>query len=179
MQSANMFIVRQRQARHHAIPASMAAPVVAAGLFAAAPNISTSWASTRPMTVTAIRPSLCARHADGGPAGRAAPAAPTRDGRYPAIRHPDRRSTSTPARSPGSTSPSQPMYGGVLATASDLVFAGEMNGDFNAFDAKTGEEAVALSSGRRRSARRPSPIASRACSMSRWARRAATIPPAC
>jgi outer membrane protein assembly factor BamB len=33
---------------------------------------------------------------------------------------------------------SQPMFGGVLATASDLVFAGEMNGDFSAFDARTG-----------------------------------------
>jgi alcohol dehydrogenase (cytochrome c) len=32
----------------------------------------------------------------------------------------------------------QPMFGGVLATASDLVFAGEMNGDFNAFDAASG-----------------------------------------
>jgi PQQ-dependent dehydrogenase (methanol/ethanol family) len=34
----------------------------------------------------------------------------------------------------------QPIYGGVLATASDLVFAGEMTGDFSAFDAKTGEK---------------------------------------
>jgi len=34
----------------------------------------------------------------------------------------------------------QPMFGGVLATASDLVFAGEMNGDFSAFDAKSGEK---------------------------------------
>ena len=33
-----------------------------------------------------------------------------------------------------------PMDGGVLATASDLVFAGEMNGDFNAFDARTGKK---------------------------------------
>jgi alcohol dehydrogenase (cytochrome c) len=32
----------------------------------------------------------------------------------------------------------QPMFGGVLATASDLVFAGEMNGDFSAFDAVSG-----------------------------------------
>jgi alcohol dehydrogenase (cytochrome c) len=32
----------------------------------------------------------------------------------------------------------QPMFGGVLATASDLVFAGEMNGDFSAFDARNG-----------------------------------------
>ncbi len=32
----------------------------------------------------------------------------------------------------------QPMFGGVLATASDLVFAGEMNGDISAFDAQTG-----------------------------------------
>ena len=30
-----------------------------------------------------------------------------------------------------------PMFGGVLATASDLVFAGEMTGDFDAFDAMT------------------------------------------
>jgi PQQ-dependent dehydrogenase (methanol/ethanol family) len=35
------------------------------------------------------------------------------------------------------TSP-MPMYGGALATAGGLVFAGEMNGDFNAFDAATG-----------------------------------------
>ncbi|HUE62872.1 MAG TPA: PQQ-binding-like beta-propeller repeat protein [Rhizomicrobium sp.] len=34
----------------------------------------------------------------------------------------------------------QPMFGGVLATASDLVFAGEMNGDFSAFDARTGSK---------------------------------------
>jgi PQQ-dependent dehydrogenase (methanol/ethanol family) len=32
----------------------------------------------------------------------------------------------------------QPMFGGVLATASDLVFAGEVNGDFSAFDAVSG-----------------------------------------
>jgi PQQ-dependent dehydrogenase (methanol/ethanol family) len=35
---------------------------------------------------------------------------------------------------------SRPMYGGVLATASDLVFAGEQSGDFSAFDARTGEK---------------------------------------
>ena len=34
----------------------------------------------------------------------------------------------------------RPMYGGVLATAGGLIFAGEMNGDFNAFDAKTGQK---------------------------------------
>ncbi len=34
----------------------------------------------------------------------------------------------------------RPMYGGVLATASGLVFAGEMNGDFNAFDARSGKK---------------------------------------
>jgi PQQ-dependent dehydrogenase (methanol/ethanol family) len=34
----------------------------------------------------------------------------------------------------------QPIYGGVLATASDLVFAGEMSGDFSAFDARNGEK---------------------------------------
>ncbi len=33
----------------------------------------------------------------------------------------------------------RPMYGGALATASNLVFAGEMNGNFDAFDAKTGK----------------------------------------
>jgi alcohol dehydrogenase (cytochrome c) len=33
-----------------------------------------------------------------------------------------------------------PMVGGVLATASDLVFAGEMNGDLAAFDARSGEK---------------------------------------
>jgi alcohol dehydrogenase (cytochrome c) len=34
----------------------------------------------------------------------------------------------------------RPMFGGVLATASDLVFAGEETGDFSAFDARTGEK---------------------------------------
>jgi alcohol dehydrogenase (cytochrome c) len=34
----------------------------------------------------------------------------------------------------------RPMYGGVLATASDLVFAGEQTGDFSAFDARSGEK---------------------------------------
>jgi len=34
----------------------------------------------------------------------------------------------------------RPMFGGVLATASDLVFAGEMDGDFIAFDAITGRK---------------------------------------
>ena len=33
----------------------------------------------------------------------------------------------------------QPLVGGVLATAGDLVFTGEGNGDFSAFDSKTGE----------------------------------------
>ncbi|HEX4273408.1 MAG TPA: PQQ-binding-like beta-propeller repeat protein [Rhizomicrobium sp.] len=33
-----------------------------------------------------------------------------------------------------------PMVGGTLATAGNLVFAGEMNGYFNAFDAKTGRK---------------------------------------
>jgi len=33
-----------------------------------------------------------------------------------------------------------PMVGGTLATAGNLVFAGEMNGNFNAFDAKTGQK---------------------------------------
>ncbi len=35
---------------------------------------------------------------------------------------------------------SLPMYGGVLATAGGLVFAGEMDGAFDAFDAATGEK---------------------------------------
>jgi alcohol dehydrogenase (cytochrome c) len=34
----------------------------------------------------------------------------------------------------------RPMYGGVLATASDLLFAGEQTGDFSAFDARTGDK---------------------------------------
>jgi PQQ-dependent dehydrogenase (methanol/ethanol family) len=34
----------------------------------------------------------------------------------------------------------RPMYGGALATAGGLVFTGEMNGDFNAFDARSGEK---------------------------------------
>ena len=34
----------------------------------------------------------------------------------------------------------RPMYGGALATAGGLVFAGEMNGDFDAFDAKSGQK---------------------------------------
>jgi len=33
----------------------------------------------------------------------------------------------------------QPLVGGVLATAGDVVFVGEGNGDFNAFHARTGE----------------------------------------
>ena len=35
---------------------------------------------------------------------------------------------------------SLPMYGGVVATASDLVFTGEMDGNIDAFDAKTGKK---------------------------------------
>jgi alcohol dehydrogenase (cytochrome c) len=35
---------------------------------------------------------------------------------------------------------SRPMYGGALATASNLVFTGEMTGDVVAFDARTGEK---------------------------------------
>ena len=34
----------------------------------------------------------------------------------------------------------QPLIGGVLATAGDLVFNGEANGWFKAFDAKDGKE---------------------------------------
>ena len=34
----------------------------------------------------------------------------------------------------------RPMYGGALATASGLVFAGDMDGDFIAFDSKSGKE---------------------------------------
>jgi glucose dehydrogenase len=33
-----------------------------------------------------------------------------------------------------------PMYGGILATASNLIFTGEMTGWFDAFDAVTGEK---------------------------------------
>jgi PQQ-dependent dehydrogenase (methanol/ethanol family) len=33
-----------------------------------------------------------------------------------------------------------PLYGGVLATASNLVFTGEMNGNFDAFDARNGKK---------------------------------------
>jgi alcohol dehydrogenase (cytochrome c) len=33
----------------------------------------------------------------------------------------------------------KPMLGSVLATAGDLVFAGEPTGEFNAYDARTGE----------------------------------------
>ncbi len=33
----------------------------------------------------------------------------------------------------------QPLIGGVLATAGDVVFTGEGNGDFSAFNARTGE----------------------------------------
>jgi alcohol dehydrogenase (cytochrome c) len=35
---------------------------------------------------------------------------------------------------------SLPMYGGIVTTASNLLFTGEMNGDFDAFDAKTGKK---------------------------------------
>ncbi|HUN38741.1 MAG TPA: PQQ-binding-like beta-propeller repeat protein [Acetobacteraceae bacterium] len=34
----------------------------------------------------------------------------------------------------------EPMLGGVLTTGGNLVFAGEMNGDFDAFNAKTGQK---------------------------------------
>jgi len=34
----------------------------------------------------------------------------------------------------------RPMFGGVLATASNLIFTGEMNGLFDAFDAVTGQK---------------------------------------
>jgi alcohol dehydrogenase (cytochrome c) len=34
----------------------------------------------------------------------------------------------------------QPLMGGVLATAGDLVFTGEGNGNFNAYDAKSGKK---------------------------------------
>jgi glucose dehydrogenase len=34
----------------------------------------------------------------------------------------------------------QPLIGGALATAGNLVFTGEGDGDFDAFDAKTGDE---------------------------------------
>jgi PQQ-dependent dehydrogenase (methanol/ethanol family) len=34
----------------------------------------------------------------------------------------------------------EPMLGGVLATAGNLVFAGEMNGDFDAFNAQSGQK---------------------------------------
>lgn len=34
----------------------------------------------------------------------------------------------------------RPIYGGVLATASDLLFVGEMDGAFSAFDARSGEK---------------------------------------
>ncbi len=44
----------------------------------------------------------------------------------------------------------RPMYGGALATAGELVFTGEMNGDFDAFDAKVGRKTVAFPAGRRR-----------------------------
>ena len=50
---------------------------------------------------------------------------------------------------------------------------------FDAFDAGHGDRNCGAAIWASASARRPSPIASRACSMSRWARRAATIPPAC
>ncbi|HWY62384.1 MAG TPA: PQQ-binding-like beta-propeller repeat protein [Rhizomicrobium sp.] len=35
---------------------------------------------------------------------------------------------------------SLPMYGGIVTTASNLLFTGEMDGDFDAFDAKTGKK---------------------------------------
>ena len=44
----------------------------------------------------------------------------------------------------------RPMYGGALATAGGLVFTGEMNGDFDAFDAKSGEKLWHYPAGRRR-----------------------------
>jgi glucose dehydrogenase len=41
----------------------------------------------------------------------------------------------------------QPLIGGVLATAGDLVFNGEGNGMFSAFDAKTGKKLWAYQAG--------------------------------
>ena len=44
------------------------------------------------------------------------------------------------AQSPGPSHyhASKPMIGGVIATAGDVVFTGELNGNFEAFDAKSG-----------------------------------------
>ena len=44
----------------------------------------------------------------------------------------------------------QPLIGGVLATAGDLVFNGEANGWFKAFDARNGKELWKYQRGRRR-----------------------------
>ncbi|WP_245479655.1 pyrroloquinoline quinone-dependent dehydrogenase [Hansschlegelia zhihuaiae] len=41
----------------------------------------------------------------------------------------------------------EPLIGGVLATAGGLVFSGEGDGDFSAFDAKTGEKLWAFNAG--------------------------------
>jgi alcohol dehydrogenase (cytochrome c) len=40
----------------------------------------------------------------------------------------------------GATEPQFPLYGGVLATAGDVVFYGTMDGWFKALDARTGTE---------------------------------------
>ena len=50
------------------------------------------------------------------------------------------RSTWIRARSPGACKTEQPLIGGVLATAGNLVFNGEANGWFKAFDAANGKE---------------------------------------
>ena len=54
----------------------------------------------------------------------------------------------------------QPLIGGVLATAGDLVFNGEGNGWFKAFDAAHRQEALGVPAAAPASMRRPCPTRS-------------------
>ncbi len=62
----------------------------------------------------------------------------------------------------------QPLIGGVLATAGDLVFNGEANGWFKAYDAKTGKELWKYNARRRRECARPCRTWSAASSTLPW-----------
>ncbi len=65
---------------------------------------------------------------------------PSATDQFPAGPAPSQRSMSTPARSPGRTRPICQCMAAILATASNLIFTGEMTGGFDAFDAMTGEK---------------------------------------
>ena len=84
----------------------------------------------QPMTYTVDRAPIPG--ASSGSAARSRPSRPRSSGAT------SPRSTTTPARSAGRCKTPQPMIGGILATAGGLVFTGEGNGRFKAYDAETG-----------------------------------------